>query len=135
MARDRRMLPPCVKGRIAVVGVCASGKSLLVDSLIEAGYDARSCAQEHSHVPEMWRRLSRPQVLIYLDASIETMRRRRRTDYDAEYVAQQRQRLRHARMHCDVYIQTDDLSPDQVVRRARHALLERGLEPENRKPD
>ena len=34
--------------RIAIVGICASGKTTLVRGLREAGYDAYNVAQEHS---------------------------------------------------------------------------------------
>ena len=38
--------------KIAIVGVCASGKTTLVAGLREAGYDAYNVAQEHSCVHE-----------------------------------------------------------------------------------
>ena len=80
---DRRPLldlaiSPLIPGRIAVVGVCASGKSTLVAALCTLGYDARQCGQEHSHVPDMWQRLSRPQVLVYLHGSDGVVLSRRR---------------------------------------------------------
>jgi len=37
--------------RIAVVGPCGAGKSILADALRENGYDARQIAQEHSFFP------------------------------------------------------------------------------------
>ena len=63
--------------RVAVVGPCASGKSTLTAALRAAGYEARMPAQEHSYVPDMWRRLVDPDVLIYLDISYEALRERR----------------------------------------------------------
>lgn len=121
------MLPPRVEGRIAVVGICASGKSTLVDQLQGAGYDARSCAQEHSHVPDMWRRLSRPQALIYLDASLAMIRQRNDVRYEEAYIQRQRKRLGHARAHCDLYIQTDELSPEEVFSEACRGLERLGI--------
>lgn len=101
---------------IAVVGVCASGKSTLAQSLRAAGWNARQVLQEHSYVPYMWQRITNPDILICLDCKLETTRLRRRDPnfpdwiYDAE-----RYRLRHAREHCDLYIPTDDLAPAQIL--------------------
>ncbi len=104
-----------IKGRIAVVGVCASGKTVLVARLRALGYDARACAQEHSYVPYMWRLLIRPQILTYLEASLDTIRRRGRTSFDVEYLQEQRRRLRHARAHCDIRVDTDDLDEAEML--------------------
>lgn len=125
----RRPAPPPIPGRVVVVGACASGKSRLVAGLRPLGYDARSCAQEHSHVPDMCRRLSRPHFLIYLDASLQTVRRRRRVDYDEAYMAEQNRRLAYARAYCDLYIATDALTPEQVLQCVVEALSARGLLP------
>ena len=62
--------------RVAVVGHCASGKSTLVSALRAHGYDANAVAQEHSAVSWLWRH-AEPDVLIYLDAALETVRARR----------------------------------------------------------
>ncbi len=53
--------------RVTLVGPCASGKSVLARALQDRGYDARQCSQEHSYVPDMWRRIGKPDVQIYLD--------------------------------------------------------------------
>jgi deoxyadenosine/deoxycytidine kinase len=101
--------------RIAVVGACASGKSTLVDRLRRAGFQARHVAQEHSYVPHMWQRISRPDILIYLDVSFETILvRRPRLDFRRQDLAEQNRRLDHARQHCDLYLDTSSLTPDQV---------------------
>ena len=60
---------------IKVVGPCASGKSSLTARLRELGYDAHSAAQDHSYVPDMWQRLNPPDVLIYLDVTVEAARK------------------------------------------------------------
>ena len=127
----RRPAPPPVKGRVVVVGGCASGKSVLVAALVPLGYDARACAQEHSHVPDMWQRLSRPEFLIYLDASLQTVRQRRPIDYDQAYMREQDRRLAHARAHCDLYIATDTLTRQQVLQRVVAALSARGISPQH----
>ncbi len=103
---------PCV----AVVGVCAAGKTTLVLGLRAHGWNARQVAQEHSYVPDMWQRLTRPDILIYLDARLETIRRRRHDlDFPASVLEAERHRLRHARQYCDIYVATDDLTPSEVL--------------------
>ena len=102
--------------KIVVVGVCSSGKSTLVVNLKAAGYDARACSQEHSYVPHLWQ-LSKPDVLIYLDASIHTIRRRRRAKWRREMLDEEHRRLAHARQHCNLYIPTDGLAPEDVASR------------------
>ena len=99
-----------------MVGVCSSGKSTLVGRLKTAGYDAHACSQEHSYVPHLWQ-LSTPDVLVYLDASIHTIRRRRRTKWRQEILDEEHRRLAHAREHCDLYIPTDGFAPEDVASR------------------
>ena len=113
------------KGGIIVVGPCASGKSSLAEKLTEAGYPARQIAQEHSYVPTMWQKMSQPDVLIFLDSSFETSTRRKSLNWDREEYEIQQERLRHAREHCDLYIDTDDLSEREVLEQAL-AMLQGG---------
>jgi ribose 1,5-bisphosphokinase PhnN len=115
--------------RVVVVGPDASGKTELVRRLRASGYNARSCAQDHSYVPDMWRRLSRPDFLVYLDARLETIARRRAIDWGQERLDQLNARLAHARAHCDLYLPTDDLEPADVVERVRAALAGAGILP------
>ena len=110
--------------RIKVVGPCASGKSVLVARLQQLGYDACSAAQDHSFVPDMWRRLNPPDLLIYLDVSVEEARTRGRigTGWDQAYLDEQHDRLRHARVHCSLYLPTDCLSEEDVLEKVLHFL-------------
>jgi adenylate kinase len=109
---------------IAVVGVCASGKTTLVNALRVHGYRARQVSQEHSYVPDMWRRFTTPDILIYLDASLETIRRRRSDDQWPERLRSlQVDRLSFARTQCDLFIFTDRLSPDEVLQNALAFLI------------
>ncbi len=103
--------------RIAVVGPCASGKTALAKRLQGLGYEARECTQEHSYVPTMWQKISQPDVLIYLDASLAVVAERRSADWSEEYLAKLNRRLAHARQHCHLYIQTDGLSEEEVLER------------------
>lgn len=100
--------------RILIVGPCASGKTTLERRLCQLGYDAHSCAQEHSYVPAMWRRVSRPDVLTYLDAKLATISQRTGDHWEGSYLQELRHRLRNARAHCDFYLATDDLTKDEV---------------------
>ncbi len=100
---------------IGVVGVCASGKSTLVKGLESRGYRVRHIAQEHSYVKNMWKRITNPSVLIFLDASYQTTIDRRRLNWLETDWAEQQRRLSHAREHADLYIQTDQRSADEVL--------------------
>ena len=100
--------------RVVVAGVCASGKSELVKRLARRGIDAHSVAQEHSHVPELWRHQLPPDLLVYLQASLRAVRRRGRPEFDAATLSEQRRRLASARAHAHLRVQTDHLTPDEV---------------------
>lgn len=107
---------------IAVVGPCASGKTTLVDALRKRGYNARQVAQEHSYVPSMWKKITNPDLLIYLDASYETCTKRKQLNWSRSEYLLQIERLAHARENCDLYIQTEDIRPADVVRAALDAV-------------
>ena len=49
--------------KIAVVGVCASGKTTLVQGLREEGYDAYNVAQEHSGIHDFWNK-RQPNIIV-----------------------------------------------------------------------
>jgi deoxyadenosine/deoxycytidine kinase len=101
--------------RVGVVGACATGKSTLVSDLQRRGFEARHIAQEHSYVPDMWRKIGRPDVLIYLDATYEAiMERRPKSGLREIDLKEQLSRLRHARQHCDYYLDTTGLHPTEV---------------------
>lgn len=111
--------------RVALVGPCSAGKSTLVPVLRAAGYEARHPAQEHSYVQDMWQRITKPDVLIYLDVSYAAARRRRPyIDGGPQRLADQHARLAHARAHCDFYLDTSDLSPQEVRDAIFHFLGE-----------
>ncbi|MFZ5821205.1 MAG: hypothetical protein ACOYYJ_15020 [Chloroflexota bacterium] len=103
---------------IGVVGPCGAGKSTLTNALDALGYRTRHIAQEHSYVKDMWKRLTNPDLLIFLQASYPVTCQRRNLDWtEADYLEQQR-RLAHARQHADLFIDTDPLDPDQVLAQA-----------------
>jgi len=101
---------------IAVVGVCASGKTTLVAGLTGLGLRAVAISQEHSFVKRLWAKLHPDtDILIMLDARWETTKLRRPAiTYGPERLEEQRRRLAHAIAECNLYLPTDDLSIEQV---------------------
>jgi len=103
--------------KITIVGICGSGKTTLANGLIARGYDAKSCAQEHSYVPYLWSR-SHPDVLICLEAANSTIRSRCNVTWEDTYLEEERRHLAQARSKCDLLIDTDLLSAEQVLETA-----------------
>ena len=99
---------------VGVVGPCTSGKSTLVDALKEYGVNARHIAQEHSASPYMWHKVTQPDVLIYLDVTLQVATERRPGLTNPGWLDKQRVRLAHAYQHADLYIMTADKSPSQI---------------------
>ena len=102
--------------KIAIVGVCASGKTTLVAGLKAAGYDAYNVAQEHSCIHAFWNK-HHPDLLVMLDATMSAIHKRRTVSWDENRLIAQHGRLADARSHADLYIQTDEL--DAAAVRAR----------------
>ena len=109
---------------IVIVGPCAAGKSTLRDCLRERGFtQVRVVAQEHSGVRDLWKMRGYPEVLIFLDAEIETANARQgRSDWTPVARAEQLQRLEQARTACDLYLPTDDLKPSEVADQAERFI-------------
>ena len=107
---------------IAVVGPCASGKTTLVEGLVRYGFKARQIAQEHSYVPKMWEILTKPDVLIYVDASFESCTERKQLNWAMKDYERQIERLTHARQHCDIFLDTEGISAQEALERALEAL-------------
>ncbi len=99
---------------IGVVGVCASGKSTLVSWLTNRGYRCRHIAQEHSYVPDMWQRLTNPDILVFLEVTYEVTLKRKNLNWTQEEYNEQLHRTRHALAHADICIQTDNLTADEL---------------------
>ena len=111
---------------IGLVGPCGAGKTTLATGLTRLGYRTRHIAQEHSYVKDMWQRLTHPDILVFVDASWAVTCRRRSLDWtEAEWQEQQR-RLRHARENADYYLDTDDLTIEEVLDRVVKFVRERG---------
>lgn len=100
---------------IGVVGPCAAGKTTLIQGLRALGYQARHIAQEHSYVPQMWKKLTNPDILVYLDVSYPITIQRRKLDWTLQEYSEEIHRLLHARQHAHCYVNTDSLSPEDVL--------------------
>ncbi|MCA1899985.1 MAG: AAA family ATPase [Chloroflexi bacterium] len=107
---------------IGVVGPCGSGKSTLIAGLEKRGYRCRHIAQEHSYVKTMWRVVAKPDILIYLECSFENSTTRRKLNWLPEDHQEQLRRLSHAREHAQIIIDTNPLSPAEVLWQALAAL-------------
>ncbi len=102
---------------IGIVGPCSSGKSTLAKRLRALGYEVREIRQEHSGVPTMWLRLTNPDVLIYLDVSVEAAVWREGLSAVPSWWEEERSfRLAHARAHCDLYVDTSAITPEETFR-------------------
>jgi deoxyadenosine/deoxycytidine kinase len=111
--------------KVGIVGPCGSGKTTLTAGLKHYGYNPRPIAQEHSYVPTMWQRLTNPDILIYLSVSYPLTIERRKLDWTEKEYAEQLHRLRHAREHADLCIDTDRLTPQGVLDQALKFLQSR----------
>ena len=110
------MEPPS-KRLIGVVGPCGSGKSTLIAGLEKHGHTCRHIAQEHSYVQAMWQIISKPDVLIYLNASFPVSTARRKLNWREEDHTEQLRRLKHAREHAHLVVNTDGLTPEEVLQK------------------
>lgn len=112
-------------GLIGIVGPCGAGKTTLAKGLKEQGYNARVIAQEHSYVPDMWSRLTNPEVLIFLQSSWEVSKKRRNLNWTEAEWQEQQHRLRHARQHANFYLDTNALTIQEVLQRVLEFLQSR----------
>lgn len=112
------MEPPGTRPLMGVVGPCGSGKSTLIEGLERHGYACRHIAQEHSFVPAMWQIISKPDILIFLYASFPVCTARRQLNWQVKDYEEQFRRLSHAQQHAHIIIDTDDLTPEQVLQKA-----------------
>lgn len=94
--------------------------------LAERGFVARQIAQEHSYVPNMWQVITKPDILIYLDASFETCTERKGFHWTMGEYQEQLKRLKHARQNCQIRVDTTDLDQQAVVRSVTEQLQKLG---------
>lgn len=101
---------------IGLVGPCKSGKTVLKRGLVSHEYQVKHIAQEHSYVPDMWKKIAQPDILIYLDVSYQTTLDRSSLSWSLEEYEEQLRRLTHAQEHADLIIETDGKTPDEILR-------------------
>jgi len=118
--------PPSNTRLIGVVGPCGAGKATLVTGLAKHGYACRHIGQEHSYVQAMWQIITKPDVLIYLDSSFAVSTTRAKLNWLEKDYTEQLRRLAHARTHANLVIETDDLTPEDVLQRALDFLAGTG---------
>lgn len=110
---------------IGVVGPCGSGKSTLIAGLEKHGFRCRHIAQEHSYVKTMWQVITKPDILIYLECSFDNSTSRRKLNWLPGDHEEQLRRLSHSRQNADIIIDTNTLTPEEVLAQALVQL--RGL--------
>ena len=74
-------------------------------------------------MPDMWQLITRPGILIYLNASFAVSTARAKLNWLEKDHAEQLRRLSHARAHANLLIETDDLTPEGVLQRALGFLV------------
>ncbi len=100
---------------IAIVGPCGAGKTTLANGLKAQGFNARAIAQEHSYVQDMWQRLTKPDILIFLQASHSVGMKRRKFNWTIAEWQEQQRRLFHSLQNADFFLDTDNLSIQEVL--------------------
>ena len=100
---------------VGIAGPCSSGKSTLVAGLKSRGIKAKHIAQEHSYVKNMWRRFTNPDILIFLQVSYSIAQKRKKLNWGKKEYETQQYRLRDARENADLFLDTDTLSPEDIL--------------------
>jgi hypothetical protein len=75
----------------------------------------------------MWQRISHPDLLLFLDASLATIRARLDVDWEQPYLDEMNRRLSNARAHADLVLKTDMLSREQVLARVLEFIRARAV--------
>lgn len=116
------MQPPDPR-RIVIIGPCASGKTSLTIRLQHLGYDALACGQEHSEIADLWKH-QQPDVVIGLRIGLDTLRRRRSSEWPESIYNRQMARLESGFRNADLIVDCDDLNQDMVAVRVMGWLTE-----------
>jgi hypothetical protein len=101
---------------VGLVGPCKAGKTVLKRGLLTRGYQVKHIAQEHSYVQEMWKKIANPDVLVFLEVSYPITLERSSLSWSKHEYEEQLRRLSHAREHADLVIETDEKTPEQILK-------------------
>ncbi len=112
---------------IVVVGICAVGKSTVVEGLRDRGFAALEVPQEHSQVPYLWAR-NRPDAAVYLDAEYRVVKARR-SYLTAERVQRQRELLAYARSRADIRVDATHRGVVEILEEVQDKLGLLGVAP------
>ncbi len=63
----------------------------------------------------MWHRLTNPDLLLFLQVSYPIAQERRKLNWNYAEYKEQKYRLRDAHQHADFYLDTDSLTPEEVL--------------------
>jgi len=113
---------------VGVVGPCAAGKTTLTAYLKSKGYNVRHIAQEHSYVHDMWKKITNPAILIYLEVDYLATIQRKNLDWTENEFNEQRRRLSHARSHADLIVDTNQMTAEEVSNTVEKFILLEGQE-------
>lgn len=117
--------PPKKTPLVGIVGPCGAGKSTLAKGLQHSGWQARAIAQEHSYVKDMWQRLTKPDILVFLQASCKVGGERRKMQWTESEWEEQQRRLTHARGNAHFFLDTDLLDIKEVLDEVMQFLQDR----------
>ena len=115
---------------IGITGPCGAGQTTLQAELLSRGYRARAIVQEHSYVKDMWQRITKPDILIFLQASCAAGAKRRRMSWTESEWEEQQHRLAHARSHADLVVETDSLGSAEVLNVVLEFLGRKQIDPQ-----
>lgn len=73
-------------------------------------------------MPDMWRRITNPDILIYLEVSYETTLARKNLNWTQAEYQTQLERLRDARKNTDILIDTNHYSAVEMVEFAMNQI-------------
>lgn len=110
---------------IGVVGPCGAGKSTLIAGLEKHGFRCRHIAQEHSYAKQMWKIITKPDILIFLECSYQNSTLRRKLNWQPTDHEEQLRRLSHAFENADLIIDTNTADESLILAQALDYLKKR----------
>lgn len=72
---------------------------------------------------DMWQLITKPELLVYLHASFPVSTARAKLDWQEKDYDEQLHRLAHAREHANLLIETDKLTPEEVLQKVLDFLM------------